>query len=137
VRFIRPAFVAIAWLFLACVVVQVFLAGLGVFAGIENFNLHRNFGYLFGWLTLILLILAVAGRLGGRWIGLSALLLVLFAFQSIFIAFRESLPVAAALHPVNALAIFYVAQLVARGSLGLLPTTTATPMQPGTDPIRR
>lgn len=113
---LRIAFVAVAWLFVACVVIQVFLAGLGVFAGAANFNLHRDFGYTFGWLTVVMLVLALAGRLGRRWIGLSALLLVLFAMQSVFVAFRADLPAAAALHPVNALAIFYVAQLVARGA---------------------
>ena len=35
---VRFAFAAVAWLFLACVVVQFFLAGLGVFAGAENFE---------------------------------------------------------------------------------------------------
>jgi hypothetical protein len=113
---VRLGFIGVAWLFLACVVVQVFLAGLGVFAGAQNFNLHREFGYVFGWLTLVLLLLAIVGRLGRRWIGLSALLLVLFAFQSVFVALREVLPAAAALHPVNALAIFGVALHVARRS---------------------
>jgi hypothetical protein len=116
---VRLAFISVAWLFLACVVVQVFLAGLGVFAGAQNFTLHREFGYLFGWLTLVLLLLALVGRLDRRWIGLSALLLVLFAFQSVFVALREIMPAAAALHPVNALAIFAVALHVARRSRSL------------------
>ena len=116
---VRLAFIGVAWLFLACVVVQVFLAGLGVFAGAQNFTLHREFGYLFGWLTLVLLLLALVGRLGRRWIGLSVLMLVLFAFQSVFVALREVMPEAAALHPVNALAIFGVALHVARRSRAL------------------
>lgn len=113
---VRLAFIGVAWVFLACVVVQVFLAGLGVFAGAHNFSLHRGFGYAFGWLTLVLLLLALAGRLGRRWIGLSALILVLFAMQSVFVAFREVMPPLAALHPVNALAIFGVALHLARQS---------------------
>ena len=113
---VRLAFIGVAWLFLACVVVQVFLAGLGVFAGAQNFSLHREFGYVFGWLTLVLLLLALAGRLGRRWVGLSALLLVLFALQSVFVALREIAPAVAALHPVNALAIFGVALHVAMRS---------------------
>jgi hypothetical protein len=113
---VRLAYIGVAWLFLACVVVQVFLAGLGVFAGAQNFTLHRDFGYTFGWLTLVLLLLALGGRLGKRWIGLSALILLLFAFQSVFVAFREAVPAVAALHPVNALAIFGLALHIARGS---------------------
>lgn len=116
---VRLAFISVAWLFLICVVVQVFLAGLGVFAGAQNFALHREFGYLFGWLTLVLLLLALVGRLGRRWVGLSALMLVLFAFQSVFVALRDVMPAAAALHPVNALAIFGVALHVARRSRAL------------------
>ena len=126
-RAIRYAFVGVAWLFLACVVVQVFLAGLGVFAGAQNFALHRDFGYLFGLLTLVLLFLALGGRLGRRWVGLSALLLVLFALQSVFVALRGAAPVLAALHPVNALVIFYVAQLVARESPVLLASPRGAP----------
>ena len=119
-RPIRLAFVGVACLFLACVVIQVFLAGLGVFAGAQNFDVHRNFGYLFGWLTIVMLVLALAGRLGRRWIGLSGLLLVLFALQSVFVALRPVMPAAAALHPVNALVIFAVAGTMARGSRVLL-----------------
>jgi hypothetical protein len=119
-RQIRMAFVITAWLFLACVVVQVFLAGLGVFAGSANFELHRNFGYLFGWLTLLLLMLGIAGRAGRGFIAPAVLILVLFALQSVFVALRADLPVAAALHPVNGLAIFLVTFLVATRSLSLL-----------------
>lgn len=132
---VRLAFIGVAWLFLACVVVQVFLAGLGVFAGAQNFNLHREFGYLFGWLTLLLLVLAIAGRLGRRWIGLSALLLVLFALQSVFVALREALPAAAALHPVNALAIFGVALHVARRS-GAVLDAGPTAVEPAAEASR-
>jgi hypothetical protein len=132
---VRIAYIGIAWLFLACVVVQVFLAGLGVFAGGQNFSLHREFGYVFGWLTLVLLLLGVGGRLGRRWIGLSALLLVLFAFQSVFVALREVLPAVAALHPVNALAIFGVALHVARRSRVLADGPPAT-VEPATEASR-
>src|SRR5690606_23411639 len=118
--------------FLACVAIQVFLAGLGVFAGAANFATHRDFGYLFGWLTLVLLVLALAGRLGRAWINWSAVLLVLFALQSVFVAVRSSLPEVAALHPVNAIAIFWVAQHVARRSIGLVadPALSVAPHQP-------
>jgi mercuric ion transport protein len=131
---IRLAFVGTAWLFLACVVVQVFLAGLGVFAGGQNFALHRDFGYLFGWLTLVLLVLAIAGRLGRRWIGLSAVLLVLFAFQSVFIAFRGGMPALAALHAVNALAIFSVSLYLARNARTVIVARpSAEPEAPGAE----
>lgn len=122
---VRVAFAAVAWLLLACVVVQFFLAGLGVFAGAENFEVHRQFGYLFGWLPVIMLVLAAVARLGRRWIGLSALLFFLFIMQSVFVVLRDSLPAVAALHPVNAVAIFFIAQHVARESRSLQRTEAA------------
>lgn len=132
---VRFAFAAVAWLFLACVVVQFFLAGLGVFAGAENFEVHRQFGYLFSWLTVIMALLAAVGRLGRGWIGLSLLLFVLFIMQSVFVVLRDSLPAVAALHPVNAVAIFFIAQHVARGSRALL-RTDAPDAHPQADPAR-
>ena len=132
---VRVAFAAVGWLFLACVLIQFFLAGLGVFAGPQNFEVHRQFGYLFGWLPVIMLVLAAVGRLGRRWIGLSALLIGLFTMQSVFVILRESLPAVAALHPVNAVAIFFIAQHVARSSRSLL-RTDAPGAQPQADPAR-
>jgi hypothetical protein len=123
----RYAFATLAWLFLACVGVQVFLAGLGVFAGSQNFATHRDFGYTFGFLTVFMLLAAGVGRLGRRWIWFSALLIVLFALQSLFVGLRENLPAVAALHPVNALAIFWVAQHVARGALALVRNAAPAP----------
>lgn len=116
VRYARLAYRGVIWLFVACVVVQVFLAGLGVFAAEDKFELHRNFGYTFGWLALLLPLLAWAGRLGRRTIGLSFLVLVLFILQSVLVALRTDMPYLAALHPVNALAIFWLSLSLARGS---------------------
>ena len=108
------ALAAVAWLLVACLLVQVFLAGLGVFDGPSQFETHRNFGYLFGWLTLVMLIIAAVGRLGRLLIGLSALTLVQFFMQSIFILFREDQPAIAALHPVNGVLLLVVTIAIAR-----------------------
>ena len=61
-RIARLAYRWLAWLFLACVVVQFFFAGLGVFAAPFSFELHRNWGYTFGYL-LIFIPVVVAGRM--------------------------------------------------------------------------
>jgi hypothetical protein len=102
--------------FAACAVIQVFLAGLGVFNDPRAFITHREFGYLFGWLTLVGLVLAIVGRLPRRVVGMSALLLVLFALQSVFVALRTDLPAVAALHPLNGFAILALAIVTARAS---------------------
>jgi uncharacterized protein DUF6220 len=103
--FARRALPFAAGAFVACAIVQVFLAGLGVFDDPGSFITHRNFGYTFGWLTLVILVLAIVGRGGRRLIGLAALLLVLFSLQSVFVALRTDLPAVAALHPLNGFAI--------------------------------
>jgi mercuric ion transport protein len=111
------ALAVVAWLFAACIVVQVFLAGMGVFDGPERFETHRNFGYLFGWLTLVMVIIAAVGRLGRRLIALSVLALVQFFLQSVFILFREDQPAIAALHPVNGVLLLVVAIAIGRLAL--------------------
>ena len=111
------ALAVVAWLFAACIVIQVFLAGMGVFDGPERFETHRNFGYLFGWLTLVMVIIAAVGRLGRRLIGLSVLALVQFFLQSVFILFREDQPTIAALHPVNGVLLLVVAIAIGRVAL--------------------
>ena len=117
--FARSAFPFAAGLFVACGLVQVFLAGLGVFDRGAGFDGHRNFGYLFGWLTLVMLVLALAGRLGRTLVGLSALLVVMFALQSVFVVLRADLPQVAALHPVNGFGLIIVGIVATRMSWAL------------------
>ena len=111
--FARTAYPVVAALFVACAVVQVFLAGLGVFDSPNAFVAHRNFGYLFGWLTLVLLVIALVGRMPRRYVGLGVLILVLFALQSVFVALRDDMPAIAALHPLNGFCILGVATYAA------------------------
>jgi hypothetical protein len=109
----RTAYPIVAGLFVACAVIQVFLAGLGVFDDPNAFVTHRNFGYLFGWLTLVLLVIALVGRMPRRYVGLAVLILVLFALQSVFVALREDMPALAALHPLNGFLILGTATYTA------------------------
>jgi mercuric ion transport protein len=105
----RTAYPVVAGLFVACAIIQVFLAGLGVFDNPSSFITHRNFGYMFGWLTLVLLVIALVGRMPRRFVGLAVLLLVLFSLQSVFVALREVMPAVAALHPLNGFFVLAVA----------------------------
>lgn len=112
-RPIRIAFAIAAWLFFACVIAQVFLAGLGVFRSSADFEAHASFAFIFGWLTLVMLVLALVGRLGRRAIGSAAVLLLLFSLQSVLVALRATVPELAALHPVNGSLILLVAFITA------------------------
>lgn len=110
---VRLAFIASAWLFLACLVIQTFLVGLDIFAQFES-STHRDFAYVYGWLAPILVLLGGAARMpsGIRWLTLA--LLVAFAVQTVLPSLREEVPILAAIHPVNALLIFALAAVVAR-----------------------
>ncbi len=109
----RTVHLGAALLFVLCVGIQVFLAGLGVFDDPEAFVTHREFGYLFGWLILVMLVAAIVGRLGRIQAGGAILLMVQFAFQSVFIAVRADQPAIAALHPLNGFLIGLVAVALA------------------------
>jgi len=105
----------LAWLFVAAVLVQVFLAGLAIFGATEGFALHTEFGYtVIGLITLAVLLTAVAGGLARLEIGLSLLLLGLYVVQTVLPAARASAPVLAALHPVNAIVLFALGTIIAR-----------------------
>ena len=112
--FSRQALPIVAAVFVACCILQVFLAGLGVFDNPSSFVTHRDFGYLLGWFTLAILILALVGREPRRIVGLSVLLMVQFTLQSVFIALRTDYPSIAALHPVNGFLILAVGGVIAR-----------------------
>jgi hypothetical protein len=142
--FARTAHPVVAALFVACAIVQILLAGLGVFDDPRAFVTHREFGYLFGWLTLVILVLALAGRMPRGVTGLSVLLLVLFALQSLLVAVRADLPAIAALHPLNGFAILGVGVMTARSSWRLrresttataIATAAATPEGAGSIPL--
>jgi hypothetical protein len=112
----RQAHPLVGAAFVACALVQVFLAGIGVFEGPAGFVTHREFGYLFGWLTLAILVLALVGREPRRIVGLAVLLLVQFALQSVLILQRQGAPMIAALHPVNGFLLLVVAIVITRWS---------------------
>ena len=107
-------------LFAIAAVVQVYLAGQGVFVTNGNFELHRNVGYGIGILGLILLVLAFAARMPLRVIGATALLFALMILQSVFVFMRTDQPNIAALHPVNGFLIVLLAVWIAWRGLGYI-----------------
>ena len=116
-RISRRAHVGLAWLFVASVLVQVFLAGLGIFAPGVGFGWHVEFGYtVIGIVTLGVLLSAIAAGRPRREVGLSLLLLVLYVVQTALPQARASLPAVAALHPVNAVLLFALGGIIARRS---------------------
>ena len=90
------------------IVVQVFLAGLGVF-GAESFKAHENFGWMLHTAAIVVFLLALLGPRTGRTIGLGFGLLALMTLQIVFVGARDDTPYVAALHPVFALLVLGLA----------------------------
>ena len=124
VRLARQALLVAAWLMVACLVVQLFLVGLDVFeASGDVGTVHRDFAYLYGWLAPVLVLLATVGRTP-RWFRVgTVVLLVLFAIQTYLPSLQDRIPLLAATHAVNALAVFWLAVSIARRSRDLLEPT--------------
>jgi hypothetical protein len=96
----RRLFLVAAWLFVLGLLYQVYLAGMGVFAG--SFDAHAGWGnYAIGPMTIVLFVLALIGRVGRRDIALTVVLFGQGILQSVLILQRDTSPSIAALHPVN------------------------------------
>lgn len=71
----------------------------------DGWELHAGFGYLVMLAGLVLLILAFAGRLGGRMIKYTGLLFGLLIVQTLLAWFGFEAPIIGVLHPINAVAL--------------------------------
>lgn len=109
----RVLFFGLTAIYLLAVLVQFFLAGLAVF-GSTDWDAHAGVGFAVSISTLLLLVLAVVGRLPRRLIVVTLLLVGLNALQMVL----PHIDVAelAALHPVNAVAIVFIAYVLMQSS---------------------
>jgi hypothetical protein len=125
-RYARLAFAGLAWLFVATIVVQVFLIGLGLFGDVAYRQTHIEFGYTWvGLAAVALLISGLVARPGRRTVGLVVALFVLYIVQTALPSARQAYPAIAALHPVNALLMFGLAVNVARSATALARAESA------------
>jgi hypothetical protein len=114
-RYLTVAYAVFAWIFLATLVIQVFLIGLALFDDESFRETHREFGFTWvGLAAFLLLIFGLLARPGRREVGLLVGVFVLYIIQTILPGLRESYPVVAALHPVVALGLFAMGIQVAR-----------------------
>ena len=88
-------------------IVQVFLAGLGIF-GAESFSAHEGFGWALHTVAIAVFLLALVGP-RGRAIGMGFGLLALMTIQILLVGTRADTPGLAALHPVLALFVIGLA----------------------------
>lgn len=103
-------------LFVASVGLQVYAAGLALF-GVTSFMPHAVLGYLMIIGAIILLVLTTFAKLPRRALIWASLILALALIQPILVlVFRQSTPVLAAFHPINALLMLTCALLIARST---------------------
>ncbi|HZD68865.1 MAG TPA: hypothetical protein VFA45_08090 [Actinomycetes bacterium] len=137
-------------LFAVAVVLEFFLAGLGIFRAMpgeeeslshetveDNFNVHADLGWYLVIGTLLLLIVILAAWTGPRSIGATFALAVLTVVQMRLGGAGEDAPVAGAFHAVNALLILGLSLFLTfwawRGNLLIPPSQlrgTARPPRP-------
>ena len=116
-------YVILAWLFLAGLVTVVVAAGYGLFVEHDSFEPHRNFGWILHLSPILLLIVALGARIGSPriwWVVALAL----------FVFIQPLLPGiggwVAAVHPLNATLIMFVAVNVAlRAPPGVMSVSVA------------
>ena len=117
------AFPILAWSYVAALAVQVFFAGLYVFAGASNIELHRNMAHVIGALSGLLIVAAFVGRVPEKRLVFGVLgLLVLQGMLVHVHQWFEGFAMVAALHPVNALVLTYAALTLAKRSTGYWKT---------------
>jgi mercuric ion transport protein len=120
----RKIYLVAAWLFVAGVTVQVFLAGMVVVASQWGWDRHIGLGHALGLPLLVMLVTAYTGRLPRpmKWLTWG-LFLVYIVQADVIIFLRGSAPVLSAFHPVLALIDFALGITLAlrAGSLSQVP----------------
>lgn len=105
----RYVYLGLVGLYLAGILVQVFLAGTGLFGAAKDFEPHIGLGWILHLVPVLLLIAAAVGRVGRLLLWWTTALLLVQFIQPILPSLRADLPWAAALHPVLALIVFWLA----------------------------
>jgi hypothetical protein len=132
----RTGLAIVAALFAVLLIIQVFLAGLGVFESPSAFATHRDFGYTISLLILPILILALVGRAPKGLVGLTVILAIQMILQSVFVAMRTSNPAVAALHPVNGVLMLVFSLVIARWAWAIRAEgAAASSTSTGTSPV--
>jgi hypothetical protein len=119
-RFFRFTLLGFAWLFMAAIVVQVYFAGFMLFGQDGGRELHENTGYILGTAGGLFLLLPALARAGATSIVLGVVLAVVTFFQPNLTDLRDTSPLLAALHPVNALLILGLSVYLVRRATQLV-----------------
>jgi hypothetical protein len=125
---VRDAFRYLTSLLFVAVVVQVALAGFGAFDAFHKaddagsvtkkmvedaWSAHGVVGMVIAVIMLVLVVVALFGKLGSPWLQFAGGLFLLGILQIAFAAIGSAVPALGFLHAVNALAIYALSGLLA------------------------
>jgi hypothetical protein len=110
------AFPILAWTYLAALAIQVFFAGMYVFVGASNVDLHRNMAHVIAALTVLLIAATFVGRVPEKRLVFGVLGLLIVQGMLVHVGQWFGLWTIAALHPVNALVLTYASLTLAKRS---------------------
>jgi hypothetical protein len=103
----------IAWGFVLSIAIQLFLAGMAVFADPAKWVLHENFVHFFEFMPVVMGIIALVARLPHRfrWWPFGFFVLIGLQYMTAHMAVQSG--IVAAFHPVIAVLLFYGAVVIA------------------------
>lgn len=122
VRFVRLVYGLLATIYFVCIIIQVFLAGMGVFVNSGDLALHSTFVTYFEFVPIVMFVISFFGRIRGvlRWLNLGLFALTSLQYMTVQV-FSGFLP---AFHTVDALLLFWASMyLMKRSSPWLLLRT--------------
>ncbi len=97
-----------------------------MFDAAKDFEPHRSLGWILHLGPVLLLIVAVIARVGARTIWWNVALVISVGVQPFLPGLRSDVPLAAALHPVNVLLIFWLTLTVGLRAWQLVRQPAAT-----------
>jgi hypothetical protein len=130
-RAVRIAYRAVLAVFLLMGVVQIFLAGLGVFSrgSGPGFEPHRILGFVMSGVALLIVVLALLARAGARSIGVAVLLFLLAAGgQSLLVVLAGDSAFFGGLHALEGLALLGLAGFLQSDARRVAPQGRQAPI---------
>ena len=109
-KFFLTGYLALAWMLLLSILIQIFLAGMATFGDPAHWTKHAAFVHWFEFIPILMLIAAYLGLLPKplRWQSAGLIVLLLFQYATAHI------PYTGALHPVIAMLLFWQTAVVIR-----------------------
>ncbi|MGV3465453.1 MAG: DUF6220 domain-containing protein [Heyndrickxia sp.] len=120
---IRIIFAILSILFLIGLLVQVFLAGIAIFADIGNWSSHEIFVRFFEFIPVGMFLLSFFGKIPKMWKWQSASLYLMIILQYVTASLIGKVPYISALHPIIALLLFWRALVVVQESIKFIKNT--------------